>query len=335
MSPYSRKMVALLRYRHIPYQIIWGDINQKLTEFSIEKPKPVLYPVFLMPDENGREIATVDSTPIIRTLEGMYEGRSVLPDNPALAFINYLLEDFGDEWLTKYMFHYRWTNERDIDEAKSKLVYSSVVTAPSDFAKEFAETFGERQIGRLFWVGSNDMTAPLIEASYKRFLALMDKHIETQPFLLGARPCSADFAVFGQLTQLIAVDSTPREIAHNISKRTVSWVDIMEDQSGLDPDMSGWNDPDNLPDTMIDILREVGRTYVPTMIANAKAAKAGEKEWSCELDRATWQQPVNAYQAKALGWVRNEFEKLDTANRNHVRSILDNTGCEALVEDIQ
>ena len=96
MSPYSRKMVALLRYRHIPYQIIWGDINQKLPELGIEKPKPVLYPVFLMPDENGQEIATIDSTPIIRTLEGMYEGRSVLPDDPALAFINYLLEDFED-----------------------------------------------------------------------------------------------------------------------------------------------------------------------------------------------------------------------------------------------
>ena len=335
MSPYTRKMLALLRYRHIPYQIIWADIDQKLSELGIEKPKPILYPVFLMPDENGKEIATTDSTPIIRSLEGMYEGRSVLPDNPALAFINYLLEDFGDEWCTKYMFHYRWTNERDINEAKFKIVYSNMVSAPSDAAGEFAEMFSQRQIGRLFWVGSSDMTAPLIEESYKRFLALMDKHIEVQPFLLGTRPSSADFAAFGQLTQLVAADSTPREIAHDISKRTVSWIDLMEDWSGLDPDNSGWNDPDNLPDTLIDLLQEVGRTYVPTMIANAKAAMAGEQEWSCELDGATWQQPVNAYQAKALGWVREEFEKLDATNRNRVRTVLDNTGCEALVEDIQ
>ena len=38
MSPYTRKMVALLRYRHIPYQIIWGDLNQKLPELGMKSP---------------------------------------------------------------------------------------------------------------------------------------------------------------------------------------------------------------------------------------------------------------------------------------------------------
>ena len=38
--------------------------------------------------------------------------RSVIPTDSALAFINYLLEDFGDEWCTKYMFHYRWHEKK-------------------------------------------------------------------------------------------------------------------------------------------------------------------------------------------------------------------------------
>ena len=29
-SPYTRKMIALLRYRHIPYQIIWGNPGELL-----------------------------------------------------------------------------------------------------------------------------------------------------------------------------------------------------------------------------------------------------------------------------------------------------------------
>ena len=333
MSPYTRKMVALLRYRHIPYQIIWGDLNQKLAELGIEKPKPVLYPVFLIPDENGQEVATVDSTPIIRALEGMYEGRSVLPDDPVINFINYLLEDFGDEWVVKYMFHYRWTNEMDISEARSKLIYSSMVSVPEDMVSQLAKMFSQRQINRLFWVGSNDTTAPLIEASYKRFLALMGKHIETQPFLLGTRPSSADFAIHGQLTQLIGEDSTPRQIAHDITRRTVSWVDIMEDQSGVDLDKTGWNDPENLPGTLIEVLREVGRTYVPTMIANGMAALAGEQNWSCKVDGAVWEQPVNIYQAKTLRWVRDEYGKLNASDRDRVMDILRATDCEMLVED--
>ena len=34
-SPYTRKMVALLRYRGIPYEIIWGDPSQILDEGGI------------------------------------------------------------------------------------------------------------------------------------------------------------------------------------------------------------------------------------------------------------------------------------------------------------
>ena len=334
MSPYSRKMVALLRYRRIPYQVSWCDINQKLAELGIEKPRPVLYPVFLLPNEAGEEVATVDSTPIIRTLESKYRRRSVLPEHPALAFLNYLLEDFGDEWVVKFMFHYRWNFERDIQVSGPKLVFTSSNTLPGDVANQMSDMFTQRQISRQFWVGSNDVTAPLIEAAYKRFLSLMDKHLAVQSFLLGTRPSSADFAFHGQLTQLIAEDPTPRDIAHDLSLRTVSWVDIMEDQSGVDENTTVWNDPDNLPETLIDLLKEVGSTYAPTMMANAKAARAGEESWKCQVDGQLWEQPVNAYQAKCTGWIREEFQKLDSAARAQVMEILEGTGCEQLLEGI-
>ena len=90
-SPYTRKMVALLRYRRIPYSIIWGDPSKVLEEMGIEKPYPGLLPTFLLPNQDNELVAITDSTPIIRRLEDESNKRSVIPTDYALAFINYLL----------------------------------------------------------------------------------------------------------------------------------------------------------------------------------------------------------------------------------------------------
>ena len=62
--------------------------------------------------------------------------RSVIPDNPVLAFLNELIEDYADEWLTKAMFHYRWYFEADRDNAGPLLVYWSLPTLAAPDAPE-------------------------------------------------------------------------------------------------------------------------------------------------------------------------------------------------------
>ena len=71
---------------------------------------------------------------------------------------------------------------------------------------------GDRQIGRLGVVGSNDITAEVIEASYVRFLAAFDAHLQKSRFLLGDRPASSDFGVLGQMTCLALFDPTPAAV---------------------------------------------------------------------------------------------------------------------------
>ena len=81
-SPYTRKMIALLRYRRIPYGITWGDAPAILDAMGIARPKPTLLPTFLFHDEDGQVRAVCDSTPIIRRLEQMYAGRSAMTAAP-------------------------------------------------------------------------------------------------------------------------------------------------------------------------------------------------------------------------------------------------------------
>ncbi|MDZ7781632.1 MAG: glutathione S-transferase N-terminal domain-containing protein [Halioglobus sp.] len=330
-SPYTRKMVALLRYRRIPYSIQWADPASTLDGMGIEKPRPTLHPTFLFADGDGSVKPACDSTPIIRRLETLYAGRSVLPDDPALAFIDYLVEDFADEWCTKYMFHYRWYPREDADNAGTLLPLAMDVTCPADVLQQFKQAFTERQVGRLYVVGSNDTTAPVIDASYRRFLTAMEHHLQQQPFVLGHRPGAGDFALFGQLSQLVGFDPTSRAIAHEVSPRTVAWVDRMEDQCGLEPGDADWGRLDEQPDSLRELLGEIGRVYVPALRANAAAMEKGEKTWEAQIDGATWTQQTFPYQAKCLRWINEEYRALTDAERERVDRVLAGTGCEAVV----
>ncbi len=330
-SPYTRKMLALLRYRRIPYELRCGNPEMVLPTMGLELPKPVLMPVFLLPDSNGNLKAVTDSTPIIRRLEAISVERSVLPVDPALAFIDFLLEDFGDEWVTKYMFHYRWHMQADADNASTLLPLHILVNFPPQDHEQVKQTIRKHQVSRLYVVGSNDTTAPIIDASFRRFLQAMDLHLASQPYLLGNRPGASDFAIYGQLTQLVGVDPTPRAIAHELSPRTVAWTSIMEELSGLEPGDGDWNNPDDIPETLAGILSEAGRVYAPALLANYKAIQAGETTWEAEIDGATWTQQTFPYQAKCLMWINEQYQALSIDDRAHVDAILAGTGCETLL----
>jgi glutathione S-transferase len=329
-SPYTRKMLALLRYRRVPYAITWGQPDQACDALRVEKPKPIFMPTFFFEEEGGLQAAT-DSTPIIRRLEDMYPGRSVLPEDPALALIDYLIEDFADEWCTKYMFHYRWYPEVDADNAGTLLPLGFDVSMPKEGYEQLKQWVSERQINRLYVVGSNDTTAAVIDASYRRFLAAMENHLANQKFMLGNRPAAGDFGLYGQLTQLVGFDPTPRAIAHEVSPRTVAWVDLMDDQSGLEPTEQDWIGLEDQPESLRGLMQEIGRVYAPAQLANARAVQAGDKTWESEIDGATWTQQTFPYQAKCLHWTIERYPALSDDDRARVDGLLHGTGVETML----
>ena len=323
-SPYTRKMLAILRYRRIPYRFVQAN---SFTPDDLPSPKVGLIPIFYFPDEKGALTAEVDSTPITRRLEVEYPGRSVIPADPAIGFLNYLIEDYGDEWLTKAMFHYRWYYAPDIEMAGSILPHYGGVDQPDEIMLQMKQVFSERQISRLYVVGSNDTTASVIEGSYERFLALLNKHLTDLPFIMGKRPGSADFACFGQLTQLTQFDPTPAKVASENFPRVHAWVSKMEDMSGLEPEDDGFVDA--VPASLKAILEEMGKTYVPVMLANADALETGKSQVEVEVDGKPWVQEPFPYQGKCLQWIRVEYARLDEEDRKRVDEMLSGTGCEA------
>jgi glutathione S-transferase len=248
-----------------------------------------------------------------------------------MAFINYLLEDYGDEWLTKAMFHYRWYYQDDIDMAGSVLPHYGDVTQPDETMTTMKKVFSDRQISRLYVVGSNDTTAIVIEDSYKRFLTCLNEHLKTFPFIMGDRPGSADFGCLGQLTQLVQFDPTPAKVAAAGFPRVHAWVSKMEDLSGAEITDDGFVGAENFPATLRALLTEVGRTYVPVMLANTEAFEQGLDQVETVVEGKAWVQEPFPYQAKCLQWLRIEYAKLDDEDRGKVDTMLAGTGCEKLL----
>jgi glutathione S-transferase len=326
-SPYTRKMLALLRYRRLPYRLILASHDAP----GLPMPKVNLLPTFFFPGPDGALQAVTDSSPILRRLDAEYPERRVRPADPALAFLDSLLEDYADEWLTKAMFHYRWRYEADIRRAADILPAWTRGRTPDAALAEASRSIAERQIPRLRYVGSNAVTGPVIEASYKRFLDAFEAHLTEHPFLLGARPGGGDFGALGQLTQLALFDPTPMAVTAERARRVFAWTGAAEDLSGLEPADADWFDPAELPATLKAIFAEIGRVYVPLLLANARAVQAGAQQMETEIDGQPWTQQAFPYQAKCLMWLREEFAGLDPANRAKVNAALAGSGCEALL----
>jgi hypothetical protein len=247
-----------------------------------------------------------------------------------VAFLDALLEDYADEWLTKAMFHYRWAFAPDIAKASAILPRWSVTDQPEEQARRLGEMFAERQIGRLGVVGSNETTAPVIEDSYRRLLVLLDAHLTTSRFVFGGRPSAADFGLFGQLTQLAGFDPTSAALALEVAPRILAWIDVVEDLSGLEPRAEDWTPRAALADTLRALFVEIGRVYVPFLLANAQALASGAEQVECTIDGRSWVQRPFPYQGKCLQALRQQHATLAAEDRRAVDTLLEGTGCERL-----
>lgn len=333
-SPYSLKMRAVLRYRHIPFR--WVLRNSKWDD--IPTPPVPIIPVIVYPEADGSYgEAIVDSSPQITRLEAEFKDRSVTPTDPALAFIDALIEDYADEWITKAMYHYRWAYTDDINKAGRLLPLSSDLQMTSDQAQQSYDFITQRQITRRELVGSTELNQPIIEGSYERLLAIMLNLFATNDFFLGDRPGRGDFGLYGQLSQLVKWDPTSTKVAEQRAAKVINWVDRMDDLSWLPAeDDDGWMRLEELPASTQSLLGEIGRTYAPFMVANAHALMAGADEMTCEIAAVdgtssdTYRQGPFGYQGKCLQWMRAGYGELSEADRARVDAVLAGTGCEIL-----
>ena len=250
LSPYSVKVRSYFRYKAIPHRWIIRNADSQ-AEYQKYAKLP-LVPLVVTPNGEGIQ----DSTPLIERIESVHPQPTIYPADPIAGFISALLEEFGDEWGNKWMFHYRWA--RDVDQISSagRLAQTMMPTADEKTLAFATAQVRERMVGRVWFVGSSPQTAPQIERSFADTLAILEAHLSKRPYLFGARPAFGDFGMWGQLYEAWS-DPTPGAMIGGCYPNVLAWIQRM-----FFPHAEGEFEPwPSLEPTLMPLLeRQVGRS---------------------------------------------------------------------------
>lgn len=315
LSPYSVKVRSFFRYKNLPHEWI---LRSPAVQAEFQKyAKLPLVPLVVTPEGEGVQ----DSTPILERFEALIPEPSTVPADPALAFVSALLEEYGDEWGNKWMFHYRWRYQPDIWSTAERIAVQMMGAQGTLAVAPARAAVAERMMGRLGFVGSNDKTQPLIEASFRQALALLDAHLAARPYLLGGRPAMADFGVWAQLYEA-ATDPTPGSIMRASAPHVMGWVQRMI-APRADGAFEAWA---ALAPTLMPLLKaEVGTLFLPWSAANAAAIAAGNKTFEMTLAGTAWSQEPQKYHARSLAEIRRKYAAAKAAPG--LEAILRESGC--------
>jgi glutathione S-transferase len=315
LSPYSVKVRSYFRYKQIPHEWIVRSVDV-MEEYNRYAKLPLI-PLVVPPDGNAMQ----DSTPIIEAMEARVPDPALQPADPTLAFLSALIEEYGDEWGNKPMFHYRWFYEADAESAADRIARAMNPGLDAGALDAVKAAVKGRMVPRLKFVGSSAATKDQIEGSFHRQLAILESHLANRPYLFGGRPALADLGLYAQLYECFT-DPTPGALILERGPRTREWIERM-----LDPKATGDFEPwERLEPTLLPLLRdEVGAVFFPWTLANARAIAAGASEMSCMLGVAPFVQEPQKYHAKSLAALRARYQRV--ADKSRLDPILERAGC--------
>src|SRR2546427_1824695 len=273
MSPYSVKVRSYFRYKAIQHQWILRNADSQ-AEYETHARMPII-PLVVTPEGKGIQ----DSTPIIDAMEKLFPEPSIHPDDPVANFVSALVEEFGDEWGNKWMFHYRWAREVDQLSAAGRIARVMMPMADEQQHAHRQAQVRERMVKRVWFVGSSEQTAPHIEESFCDGIAQLEGHLSDRPYLFGARPAFGDLGLWGQLYNAWT-DPTPGALLEGRTPHVLAWIQRMLWPRG-EGDFEPWS---SLEPTFLPFLeRQIGARFLPWTLANAEALAKGSEEFSVEL----------------------------------------------------
>jgi glutathione S-transferase len=333
------------------YLIKAGIAYEEITPTSEHFAKNVL------PQAKARTIPTVetsegiiirDGTAIIDHFE-VGTAQQFSPKTPKQRVISLLFDVIGAEGLLRPAMHYRW-NFPDQNADFVRFHFEAMVPKNLDRAAVATKTMARMQEACKAFGGVSESFS-IIESLYETLLEMLDQHFAVSPYLLGGQPCIGDFGMIAPLYAHLGRDPAPLQLMQAKAPRLFRWVERMnrpEPDTGEFGDFDrSYLDGDEIPQTMIELLKHLAEDFIPETRAAALCINQWLEEQS-DLPSLTPIQrgvglgtfkvkghTINAlaqpYRFFLLKRVQDAYEGLSSTEQIEVRVLLERAGmAEAL-----
>lgn len=316
ISYFSGKLEAYLNYKQIPFERV--EAHHKVLFDIYQKTGTMKVPAV----ETSDGLWLKDSTPMLRWFEKEYPQNPILPDDPAMAFIALLVEDYGDEWLWRPAMWWRWMpigsrrllGYRIATEVLGSLPIPTFIAAPY-FAWRQKKTW-------LDWDGMTKANHDQIRDMYTDQLAALEPIFRRQPYLLGSHPSAADYGYFASMFRHFGNDPESSVVMRQQAPAVYEWLSRMWNQTVDDlGDNIEWKAAEG--EGWDFILGDICKTYLPYLHQNAMAFKAGKKRFNYSANGLELPQTVTTdYRVWCRQELQREYQRLSDAEQARVEAML-------------
>jgi glutathione S-transferase len=253
-SYFTRKMTGYFEYKGIPYVL-------RRCYGATEKGEAAGFPGGIPMIETPDGECMWDSTPMMHYLERRHPEPATIPSDPVLRFLCYVVEDAADEWYYRTAVGSRWSFEENHRVGGFELGRDFTVVTPIPCEQAYQLT-GAHVTATLRPLGITPENVQLwMDEVLRGWLRVFGAHLDQRPFLFGARPSIADFALFGGNSAHFINDPLCRQWTDEDAPSVVRHTHQLIQPEDLT--YGDWDDARQIPDTLIAVLRELGRMYLP------------------------------------------------------------------------
>jgi len=248
MSYFSAKVRPALQYKKIEFTEIWPT---REVQKAVHARTGVRF-IPVIETDTGEWLQ--DSPRMLERIEDLRPTPPIFPEDPAVRIVAEVIQDFCDDVLVAQALHWRWSypEQRQWVESDWEAVFGSLATK-----------LAAQMSGALPFVGVTDKTREAAEHWFHDFLDMLQVHFGESRYVLGDVITVADFALFGPMFAHFARDPVPARLVRNRAPLVMAWL---HEVSAAGPP-APWAGPPEVKATLAPLLAEIGRVFVPQILA--------------------------------------------------------------------